>query len=85
MLQAIDVARRAGIPVRARRCRDDYYREKIAPHVDGVTVVYQGEADFATKVKLYGDGCMRCFIRFRRASRSGSCRRGDVLRHAVAA
>ena len=33
---------------------DEYYRERVAPHVDGRHVVYYGEADFAAKVKLYG-------------------------------
>ena len=33
---------------------DDYYRERVAPHVDGRQIVYSGEADFAAKVKLYG-------------------------------
>jgi glycosyltransferase involved in cell wall biosynthesis len=33
---------------------DDYYRERIAPHVDGRRVIYFGEADFQAKVKLYG-------------------------------
>jgi glycosyltransferase involved in cell wall biosynthesis len=33
---------------------DDYYREKVAPHVDGRTIIYHGEADYPTKVKLYG-------------------------------
>src|SRR6185295_15698790 len=33
---------------------DEYYRSHVAQHVDGRQVVYVGEADFATKVKLYG-------------------------------
>ena len=33
---------------------DGYYREKVAPHVDGTQIVYFGEADHAAKVKLYG-------------------------------
>jgi glycosyltransferase involved in cell wall biosynthesis len=33
---------------------DDYYRDKVAPHVDGTQILYFGEADFPTKVKLYG-------------------------------
>jgi glycosyltransferase involved in cell wall biosynthesis len=33
---------------------DDYYRERVAPHVDGRRVIYFGEADFKAKVKLYG-------------------------------
>jgi glycosyltransferase involved in cell wall biosynthesis len=54
VLQAIAVARRVGIRLVLAAAEDDYYREKIAPHVDGVHVVYHGEADFPTKVKLYG-------------------------------
>jgi glycosyltransferase involved in cell wall biosynthesis len=54
VLQAIEVAKRVGIRLVLAAAENDYYREKIAPHVDGVTVVYHGEADFATKVKLYG-------------------------------
>src|SRR5207244_5680975 len=33
---------------------DEYYREKVAPHVDGTRIIYAGEADFAAKVKLLG-------------------------------
>src|SRR5262249_18831370 len=33
---------------------DAYYREVVAPHVDGRHIVYYGEADFDAKVKLYG-------------------------------
>jgi glycosyltransferase involved in cell wall biosynthesis len=33
---------------------DAYYREHVAAHVDGRDIVYVGEADFETKVKLYG-------------------------------
>ena len=54
VLQAIAVARRVGMRLVLAAAEDDYYREKIAPHVDGVHVVYHGEADFPTKVKLYG-------------------------------
>jgi glycosyltransferase involved in cell wall biosynthesis len=32
---------------------DDYYREKVAPQVDGRNIVYVGEADFDAKVRLY--------------------------------
>jgi glycosyltransferase involved in cell wall biosynthesis len=54
VLQAIAVARRVGMRLVLAAAEDDYYREKIAPHVDGVHVVYHGEADFPTKVKLFG-------------------------------
>ena len=54
VLQAIEVARRADIPLILAAAENDYYRETIRPHVDGVRVVYHGEADFPTKVRLYG-------------------------------
>lgn len=54
VLQAIEVARRAGLRLILAAAEVAYYRETIAPHVDGVNVVYAGEADFAAKVHLYG-------------------------------
>jgi glycosyltransferase involved in cell wall biosynthesis len=53
-LQAIEIAKRAGMRLILAAAEDDYYRERIAPHVDGRRVVYFGEADFQAKVKLYG-------------------------------
>jgi glycosyltransferase involved in cell wall biosynthesis len=54
VLQAIEIARRVGMRLILAAAEDEYYREKIAPHVDGRHVVYYGEADFKAKVKLYG-------------------------------
>jgi glycosyltransferase involved in cell wall biosynthesis len=54
VLQAIDVAKRVGMKLVLAAAEDDYYREKVAPHVDGAQIVYYGEADFAAKVKLFG-------------------------------
>jgi glycosyltransferase involved in cell wall biosynthesis len=54
VLQAIEIARRAGLRLILAAAEDEYYRERVAPHVDGRQVVYFGEADFAAKVKLYG-------------------------------
>jgi glycosyltransferase involved in cell wall biosynthesis len=54
VLQAIDVARRAGMRLILAAADDPYYRENVAQHVDGKQVVYFGEADFDAKVKLYG-------------------------------
>lgn len=54
VLQAIEIARRAGLRLILAAAEDEYYRERVAPHVDGRQVVYYGEADFAAKVKLYG-------------------------------
>ena len=54
VLQAIELAKRVGMRLILAAAEDDYYRENVAPHVDGRHVVYYGEADFAAKVKLYG-------------------------------
>src|SRR3954454_1147275 len=54
VLQAIEIAKRAGMRLILAAAEDDYYRERVAPHVDGRRVVYYGEADFDAKVKLYG-------------------------------
>ena len=54
VLQAIEIAKRVGMRLILAAAEGEYYREKIAPHVDGRHVVYYGEADFAAKVKLYG-------------------------------
>jgi glycosyltransferase involved in cell wall biosynthesis len=54
VLPAIEIARRAGMPLRLAAAENDYYREAIAPHVDGTRVVYVGEVDHAGKVALLG-------------------------------
>ena len=54
VLQAIDVARRAGTRLLLAAAENDYYRARVAPHVDGQRVVYVGEADHARKVTLLG-------------------------------
>lgn len=54
VLQAIEVARRAGMRLVLAAAEDEYYRAKVAPHVDGRHIVYFGEADHDAKVKLYG-------------------------------
>ena len=54
VLQAIEVAKRAGMRLILAAAEDAYYRETIAPHVDGTQIVYYGEADHAAKVTLYG-------------------------------
>jgi glycosyltransferase involved in cell wall biosynthesis len=54
VLQAIEIAKRAGVRLILAAAEDDYYREKVAPHVDGRDIVYFGEADFDAKVRLYG-------------------------------
>jgi glycosyltransferase involved in cell wall biosynthesis len=54
VLQAIEVARRAGMRLMLAAAENDYYRREIAPHVDGKQICYAGEADYAGKVKLFG-------------------------------
>jgi glycosyltransferase involved in cell wall biosynthesis len=54
VLQAIEVARRAGMRLILAAAENDYYRDTIAPHVDGAQIVYAGEADYAGKVRLLG-------------------------------
>ena len=54
VLQAIEIAKRAGMRLILAAAEDEYYRERVAPHVDGRHIVYYGEADFPAKVKLYG-------------------------------
>jgi glycosyltransferase involved in cell wall biosynthesis len=54
VLQAIEIARRAGMRLVLAAAEDQYYRDNVAPHVDGTRIVYHGEADYAAKVTLYG-------------------------------
>jgi glycosyltransferase involved in cell wall biosynthesis len=54
VLQAIEIAKRVGMRLVLAAAEDEYYREKVAPHVDGTRIIYHGEADYPTKVKLYG-------------------------------
>ena len=54
VLQAIEIAKRVGMRLVMAAAEDAYYREKVAPHVDGRLIVYHGEADHPAKVKLYG-------------------------------
>jgi glycosyltransferase involved in cell wall biosynthesis len=54
VLQAIEIAKRVGVRLILAAAEEEYYRNVVAPHVDGRHIVYAGEADFAAKVKLYG-------------------------------
>ena len=54
VLEAIDVARRTGMRLLLAAAENDYYREAVAPLVDGERVVYVGEVDHAAKVALLG-------------------------------
>jgi len=54
VLQAIEVAKRVGMKLVLAAAEDDYYRQEVAPHVDGTQIIYYGEADFAAKIRLFG-------------------------------
>jgi glycosyltransferase involved in cell wall biosynthesis len=54
VLQSIDVARRSNMPLVLAAEANDYYREKVAPHVDGTSVVYAGEVSDDAKAALLG-------------------------------
>lgn len=55
VLQAIEVARRVGMPILLAAEANDYYREKVQPHVDGAQVRYVGEVADAAKAALLGE------------------------------
>jgi glycosyltransferase involved in cell wall biosynthesis len=54
VLQAIEVARRTGHRLILAAKENDYYREHVAPLVDGCRVIYAGEVRDAEKVALFG-------------------------------
>lgn len=54
VLEAIAVARRAGCVLKLAAPENDYYREVIAPHVDGRDVEYVGELSHHDKVAFLG-------------------------------
>lgn len=53
-LQAIEIARAAGMRLVLAGAANDYYREAIAPLVDGRGVLYAGEVSGEERVRLYG-------------------------------
>ena len=54
VLEAIDAARRSGMRLVLAAADNDYYREVVAPLVDGDRVVYRGEVDPAGRAALLG-------------------------------
>ena len=54
VLEAIDAARRSGMRLVLAAAENDYYREVVAPLVDGDRVVYRGEVDSAGRAALLG-------------------------------
>lgn len=54
VLQAIEIARRVGMPLKLAAAENEYFAETIAPHVDGHHVIYAGEVEHRDKVALLG-------------------------------
>ena len=52
VLEAIEVARRANTKLLLAAPESEYYRQSVAPHVDGKLIQYVGELDFAGKTQL---------------------------------
>lgn len=55
-LEAIEIARRAGVRLLMAAAANDYYRQHLAAHVDGEQIQYLGELDFAAKTKFLAGG-----------------------------
>ncbi|HKX29163.1 MAG TPA: glycosyltransferase family 4 protein [Blastocatellia bacterium] len=54
VLQAVEIAKRAGERLLIAAPMDDYYHEFVAPHVDGRQIEYVGELDQRGKVEFLG-------------------------------
>jgi len=54
VLHAIDVAKRTGHRLLIAAAENEYYREHVAPLVDGTHIVYVGEVELREKVALLG-------------------------------
>jgi glycosyltransferase involved in cell wall biosynthesis len=52
-VQAVEVARRAGLPLKLAGAETPYFRSEVAPLVTGASVEYCGEAEWAAKIELY--------------------------------
>ncbi len=55
VLDAIEVARRTGRRLILAAAENDYYRDVVAPLVDGRKIVFAGEVDQAGKARLLGN------------------------------
>ncbi len=53
-LRAIEAAKALGLPLRMAAPRNAYYEEVIAPHVDGRTVIYEGQVAGEARDRLLG-------------------------------
>ena len=54
VIEAIDTARRSGMRLVLAAAENDFYREAVAPLVDGDRVVYRGEVDPLARAALLG-------------------------------
>jgi glycosyltransferase involved in cell wall biosynthesis len=53
-LRAIEAARRLGLTLRLAAQHNDYYEQVVKPHVDGRTIIYEGEVAGAERDRLLG-------------------------------
>ena len=54
VVQAIEIAKKAGCRIILAAPEDEYYHEKVKPLVDGERVIYAGEVGHDRKVELFG-------------------------------
>jgi len=54
VMDAIEIAKRSGSRLLMAAPEDDYYHEKVKPHVDGKRIVYVGEVGHDEKTRLLG-------------------------------
>lgn len=54
VIEAIDLARRSGIPLLLAAAENKYYRETVSEHVDGKHVIFVGEVAPEAKAHLLG-------------------------------
>ncbi|HMX27669.1 MAG TPA: glycosyltransferase family 4 protein [Blastocatellia bacterium] len=54
VLAAIEISKRAGTRLLMAAPEDDYYHERVKPHVDGEQIVYVGEVGHEEKMRLLG-------------------------------
>lgn len=53
-LRAIEAARKLGLTLRMAAPHNDYYEQVVKPHVDGRTIIYEGEVAGAERDRLLG-------------------------------
>ncbi len=73
VLQAIEIAKAAGLRILLAAPEDEYFHAKVAPHVDGKRVVYVGEVGHDAEGRPARRRARACSTPCSRASRSAWC------------